>query len=311
VRTLILFALCGSTAAFAGDPVIGVGDEAARASEEKKTEEAKPVEAPAAEPVKPTPETKVIEKKVWGDAERVGKYDQPRWTTKRHFTDTRVYVAPPGSVTAEAWLEFKAGSDGGDLRIRSLYEVSVGITARLQADFYLRLESNGTQPVFLESERIELRYALADWGVLPGNPTLYLEWIRQTVGPQKLEGKLLFGGDFSDRLYWGLNLFYERELWGDESAEYGFTAGISYSMVERRFSLGAEARLEIVDVKNERFRARELEVLVGPSISFAPLEGGHLLLVAYLGPGFEREDINSRFKAQFVFQPTLVGGWRF
>lgn len=292
--------------AAAAQPVIGVGDEAKRSAEEKKAEDAAPA------PVPPVQETKVTDKRVWADAERVGKYQQPRWTTRRHFTGTRVYVAPPGAVTFEAWFEPKIPSDGGDVRIRSLYELSVGLGARFQVDLYLRLQSEGTNPVFLESERVEVRWALANWGVIPGNPTLYLEWIRATFGPQKLEAKLLFGGEFSDRVYWGLNLFFERELWGtDQTHEYGGTAGISFGLVEKTLSLGAELRIEAVDVRNERFQARELEFLIGPSVSFQPIEGAHLLLVLFGGPAFERGGPTETYAAKFVFQPALVGGWRF
>jgi hypothetical protein len=302
VRALILFGLLFSTRTLAGNPVIGAGDEARQ--EEEKT---------PADEVKPVPETKVTDKKLtWGDNEKVGKYGQPRWTTRRHFVGTRVYVAPPGAVSIEAWFEMKVPSGGGDVRVRSLYEFSIGLGARFQADLYIRLQHKGTEPVSLESERVELRWALADWGVIPGNPTLYLEWIRQTEGPQKLEAKLLFGGSLTDRLYWGLNLFFERELWGFEQAhEYGATAGISYSIIERKFALGAELRIEAVDIRDERFQARELEFLVGPSISFQPIDGAHILLVLYGGPGFERGAPTDPFTAQFVFQPTLVGGWRF
>ena len=309
MRALIPLGLLFCTAASAGNPVVGAGDEA-RQEEEKKASEETPS---AAEPAKPVPETKVTDKKpTWGDNEKVGKYGQPRWTTRRHFVGTRVYVAPPGAASVEAWFEMKAGSGGGDVRVRSLYEFSIGLGARFQADLYIRLQHDGDQPVFLESERVELRWALADWGKIPGNPTLYLEWIRQTYGPQKLEAKLLFGGSLTDRLYWGLNLFFERELWGSElSNEYGGTAGISYSLVERKFALGAELRIEAVDVRDERFQARELEFLLGPSISFQPIDGAHILLVLFAGPGLERAVATDPFTAQFVFQPTLVGGWRF
>jgi hypothetical protein len=298
MRGLAVFALLISTAAHAGDPVVGVGDEAARAAQP--------------ETAKPAPETRVVDKRVWADAERVGKYHQPRWTTRRHFVGTRVYVAPPGAVTVEAWFEVKVPSDGSEARIRSLYELSVGLGARFQADLYLRLENVGTQPVKLESERVELRWALANWGVIPGNPTLYLEWICNTEGPQRLEAKLLLGGSFTDRLYWGVNLFFELELWGTNlTHEYGGTAGISYALVEKTFALGAELRIEAVDERDERFQARELEFLLGPSISFEPLEGAHLLLVLYGGPGLERAAAGTPFAAKFLFQPTLVGGWRF
>ena len=42
----------------------------------------------------------------------------------------------------------------------------------------------------------------------------------------------------ASRLYWGFNVFFERELWGTKQLnEYGFTAGVSYSLVESKFSI--------------------------------------------------------------------------
>ncbi len=299
MRALLLALWLFATASLA-QPVVGVGD----AAEQHAT--------PAADAGAPAPNQTTVVGERWGEAERVGPYGQPRWTDRRRFPETRVYVAPPGSATFEFWLEPKVPFDGGDLRLRSLYEMSFGLGYRLQLDLYLRFEHNGTDPVQLESERVELRWALADWGVLPGNPTLYLEWIRPTAAPQRLEFKLLFGGAFTDRLYWGANLFWERELWGGpQEAEYGATVGLSYSLLDSKFSLGGEARLELVDHRNTRFNPDSVEVFLGPSISWRPIPNAHVLLVAFLGPELARNEVNAPLTGGLIFQPTLVMGWRF
>ncbi len=257
-------------------------------------------------------ETLVVESRAWKESERIGPYGQPRWTDRRRFPGTRVYVAPPGSATFEAWVEPKVAADGSPARVRTLYEVAFGLGYRLQLDLYVRLEHDGEQPMQLESERIELRWALADWGVIPGNPTLYAEWIRPTSGPQRLEFKLLFGGAVSDRLYWGANLFWERELWGGpQESEYGLTFGLSYSLLDSKLALGAEGRLELVDHRTTRFDPDGVEVLLGPSLSWRPIPNAHVLLVAFLGPELSRGDSTSPLQGVFVFQPNLVLGWRF
>lgn len=302
VRVLLAVFVVGGGAAF-GQPVVSP----ATAAHDEATE-AKPPIAPAAAP----DETIIVGPRSWGEAERSGDYNQPKWSERRRFPETRVYVAPAGSATFEFWAEPKVPLTGEDVRLRTMYEVSFGLGYRLQLDLYLRLEHTGTEPMQVESERVELRWALANWGVLWGNPTLYAEWIRPTAAPQRLEFKLLLGGELSDRLYWGANLFWERELWGGpQESEYGVTGGLSYSLLDSKFSLGAEARVELVDRRNNRFVPNSVEVLVGPSISFRPLKNAHLLLVCFIGPEVSREDPAATLVGGVVFQPNLVLGWRF
>ena len=179
-----------STVAIAGEPVVGTGDAAAQ----------------QARPDPGAPET-TVHAPGWEESLREGPYQQPQWTERRRFPGTRVYVAPPGSATFEFWLENKTPF-GGENRLRTLYEMAFGLGHRLQLDLYVRTQVDGQGPMVIESERLELRWALADWGVLPGNPTLYLEWIRPTDGPMRAELKLLLGGELSPRLYWGFNLFF-------------------------------------------------------------------------------------------------------
>jgi len=266
---------------------------------------------PPAPPERPVPATTVSEPRVWPDAQPVGPYGQSAWSDRRLFPGTRVYVAPPGA-TFEWWLENKTPFNGDPLRWRSLWELSFGLGHRLQLDLYLRTEQLGEGPMRLESERVELRYALADWGRLPGNPTLYLEWIRQEAGPMRGEVKLLLGGNVTERLYWGLNFFFERDLYGaQQGQEYGLNAGLSYSLLASKLSLGAEVQLELEDAKGHHGDPDSIEVLAGPSLAWHPVKGAHLLLVWFLGPAFERASPSDARGAHGLMQPTLVAGWRF
>jgi len=38
------------------------------------------------------------------EEQRIGSYQQPRWTATRRFPTTRVYVVPEGKVEFEYWL---------------------------------------------------------------------------------------------------------------------------------------------------------------------------------------------------------------
>ena len=65
----------------------------------------------------------------------------------------------------------------------------------------------------LLAEKVELRWALADWGVIPLNPTLYVEYVRNDDGPPALELKALAGDELARALHLGLNL-----VWSTSSA---------------------------------------------------------------------------------------------
>jgi hypothetical protein len=305
--------------ALGGEPVLGTGD-AARATAETPNPDARPVNPPSmqaqsAETQSTDAEsqggTVVIGEREWAEDRRSGAYRQPAWTDRRRFPGTRVYVAPPGSFTFEFWLENRTPFDGDPVRWRTLYEVAVGLGHRLQLDFYMRTEQLGLDVMRVESERIELRWALADWGSIWGNPTIYLEWIRKTKGPMKGEVKVLLGDSITSRLYWGANVLYERELWGDDQTqEYGATGGLSYSLIENKLSLGGEFRLKFLDVRRSRPAPTEIELLAGPTMMWRPVPQAHLLLVWFLGSGFKRDDGLSAFTSRLMMQPTLVLGWR-
>lgn len=284
---------------FAGEPVLAPAQAASEQQQPTATE--------------PAPnQTTVTDSRGPDEQTVVGSYGQPKWTDRRRFPGVRLYVAPAGAATFEFWTEGKITSDGGASRLRTMYEMSFGLGYRLQVDIYLRTQSDGADVLRIESERLELRWALADWGVIPGNPTLYLEYIRQTEGAHKMEGKLLLGGGIGQGLFWGFNLFFESELWGAEQAhEYGVVGGLAWSLLDSKLSLGAETRLEIVDTRATRFRPLEVEWLIGPSVSFRPVPAAHVLFTAYVGPGFSRSGPTDAFAATLVFQPTLVAGWRF
>src|SRR5262249_49792781 len=111
---------------------------------------------------------------------RVGSYNQPEWTTQRPFASTRSYVLPSGTYEFEQWARPTWENDGSH-EWRMLEEVSLGLGCRVQLDLYERwnIEPNddGHEEANHEGVQIEMRYALADWGVIPLNPTLYAEWI--------------------------------------------------------------------------------------------------------------------------------------
>jgi hypothetical protein len=205
------------------------------------------------------------------EEDRVGSYGQPRWTATRRFPGTRVYVIPEGKVEFEYWLR-PTIEQHGPAEIRHLWELEFGLPYRFQLDLYYRIDQEGDTSEWLQGEQVELRYALADWGVIPGNPTLYFEWVALEQRPDKIEPKILFGGEIAPRWHWGLNLVAELELGGEKEYEYQVTTGVSYSIIDSKFSAGVEAIGMISDVDGDRGDFSHSEaIFIGPSLQYRPM----------------------------------------
>ena len=145
-----------------------------------------------------------------------------------------------------------------------------GLPHRFQLDVYYRTDQSGTNGVFI-SEQLELRYALADWGVIPGNPTLYLEWIRhdRAEEPDQIEPKLLLGGELCPRWHWGVNFVGEFQTGGELEREYSIRSGLSYSALDYKLAVGAECQASFTDIKTDRGNF-EKSVVLGPSFQYRP-----------------------------------------
>lgn len=204
------------------------------------------------------------------EEDRVGSYNQPRWTATRRFPGTRVYVVPEGKVEFEYWL--RPTIDRHEpTEIRHLWELEFGLPYRFQLDLYYRMDQTGDESEWEHGEQVELRYALADWGTIPGNPTLYFEWVSLEKRPDKIEPKLLLGGELTSRWHWGLNFVAELEMGGEKEYEYQVTAGVSYTIVDSKLSAGLEVIGMVADVKGHRGDFSESEaVFVGPSVQVKP-----------------------------------------
>jgi len=213
---------------------------------------------------------------------RVGSYGQPVWTAHRRFTTTRIYVVPEGYVEFEHWVtpEFdRHGLAGTTFQ----YELSFGLPHRTQLDLYSVSEKKGLQGALEHAEeKLELRWAMTDWGALPANPTLYLEWIAVGSGPDHVEGKLLLGGEAGIGWHWGTNLVLEHETGGSMENSYELTAGASRVLRDGVASLGAEVKVALLDVAGSRGDFVR-ETTLGPSLQWNPAHRWHLDLVPLFG----------------------------
>src|SRR5439155_2409400 len=105
---------------------------------------------------------------------RVGDNQQPDWTTRRRFTSTRVYVQPPWQFETE--LSWDTAYGRGDAPVHKLtQEIELGLPYRLQLE-YEAAEVPEPHNDRYDSSSVELRWAIAEWGRIPLNPTVKVEW---------------------------------------------------------------------------------------------------------------------------------------
>jgi hypothetical protein len=178
-------------------------------------------------------------------------YGAPTSFSQSRFSPlTNAYVLPPGAVYASLIYE----DDVVHFRPPDHHftqEIEIGLPYR----FNVAIENNvqhfdgDTQDA---SFSVEGRYAFADWGKIPLNPTIFAEYkfglgnILHDEGaptpshkfgpggfdkdedtPDAYEFRLLLSEDFFDRVEWALNAFFEQELApGDRGREWGIAQSL-------------------------------------------------------------------------------------
>ncbi len=249
------------------------------------------------------PPITVIGKAPLKEEDLVGEYTQPRWTAARRFSETRVYVVPKGTMEFEYWLVPERGRDGVT-ETETQYEFEFGLPHRVQLDLYAVGHQTGGSGVFgIDGQKVELRYAFANWGKIWGNPTAYVEWKSISGAPAHFEGKLLLGGQMASRWHWGSNLVWERELGGEKETSNEWTAGVSYAVTDTKVSVGIETKLALVDHESAPGVRTPFstEFSIGPSLQIRPLPQAHLDVAPLIGV----TDAAPRVKLFIVF------GWEF
>lgn len=231
---------------------------------------------------------------------KVGPYGQPLWTTIRMFPSTRVYVMnPPGTAMYEKWFDVRQRRDG-PAQIRMRDEFTFGLGKRLQLDLYSHTVYdgyNGDKQFKWRGFSWEFRYALADWGKLWGNPTVYFE-TKMLDGRWGIEPKLLLGDRVGENGVWGINLIYEgnlsriKELREDE---YAYTASYA-SIINNELTLGLSHMFRYND-----YGGGSKEIYLGPLIQYR-FSNKAYLSVEHM-PGINKNAYQSR--------SLIIFGWRF
>ncbi|MFO0912627.1 MAG: hypothetical protein U0795_06705 [Pirellulales bacterium] len=248
---------------------------------------------------------------IYSDSQLVGPYQQPVWTTQRPWATTRVYVLPPGQAQVEQWVR-PTYPRGEKPEFRFLEEFAIGLPGRFQLDLYERwnIEPNdqNMQEANHEGTQIELRWAVADWGQIPLNPTLYAEWVERG-GPQEkpnvYELKLLLGDQLAENLYYATNLVLEQETSGELEQEFQWSHAISRTVIDRVLMAGIEMNLTSTTVHGGRGE-HENGFIIGPSLQLRPTNRTFLDVVGLFGTNSESPD--ARMFIIFGYQFGLRAG---
>lgn len=207
----------------------------------------------------------------------LGANQQPEWTFDRRFPSTRVYIqTKPGEAEFEQWIEVRVPpkKEGGETETRLDQELEFGISDRVQLDIYVNtshMRDEVNSSLDFRSWSTEVRWAPAAWNAIFGNPTLYLEYSFCNGGADKVEPKLLLGGELASRWHWATNLAYEHALTSklDRDDEYTLSAALSYTISDQGLSVGPALKLctetvysagKIIDSETAN------DVLLGPSV---------------------------------------------
>jgi hypothetical protein len=218
----------------------------------------------------------------------VGPNQQPEWTTTRAFGASRVYVRPPGSIAINSfWTpEFKDGEDAHAFR----HEIEIGLPYRFQLDLYQNWNIEDGKS-FYKGSSVELRYALAKWGKIPLNPTLYGEWNFNDNAPDVWELKLLLGESFADRWNWALS------------------SALTYAVIDPTLNIGIEMLWERKTEKESRSDP-EHEFLIGPSINVHPTRWSFVTVAPLIGATQDSPDVEvfalAGIKIDFGGRPGAV-----
>jgi len=228
--------------------------------------------------------------------EPVGPYDQPRWSARGRFSsDTDVYVLPPWEVFVDVDYQATIPRHGSAVHLFT-QELELGLPHRFQIAYENNVEIRRNHSQVTE-QVIEGRYALADWGKIPLNPTLFAEY-KFGIGkdyerqddpddplhrlPDAFEVRLLLGEQFAPHWQWALNLFHEQQLGGEFEWETGFSQAVTYAIRDEYLKVGVEMQY-IAHTDDDNRTAPESEFDLGPSLTWKPSKHSRLDLASLFG----------------------------
>jgi hypothetical protein len=254
----------------------------------------------------------------------------PGFSRSRFSNLTQAYVLPPGAVFAGLIYQGDALKFNRPDHMLT-QEIEIGLPGRFGLAFENSIENHRgrTQE---RTASIELRYALADWNVIPLNPTIFVEYkygaghILHDEGPpaplgkgeaeaflmehkplpDSFEVRFLFAQDFSNQVEWAANIFVEQEVGGDRGREVGFAQSLMFPILlpNERLKVGAEMQYtSFTDSGLREEGASSPRVVIGPTVAWKPSKNTRL----DVSPLFGVTDDAPRASVFVVFS-MLFGG---
>jgi len=169
-------------------------------------------------------------------------------------------------------------------------EYELGLPCRFQVawEFYQEAINGHRQIPFT---LVEGRYAFADWGKIPLNPTLLAEFkwgtgkdyfgketdrggdsgegnVTKSIS-NSYEVRLLLGQEIRKSLEFASNIFFEQKLSGDREREAGFSTAWSYALRGEALKVGLETKYSNESQPGKRHLARNIFQL-GPAFTYKP-----------------------------------------
>ena len=241
-----------------------------------------------------------VEERPYGE-ELVGPYNQPRWSARGRFSaNTDVYVLPPYSLYLDVDYHGTFPRRGVPDHL-FIQEFEIGLPYRFQLAFELYEEAqDGRRQV--PFTLIEGRYAFADWGKIPLNPTILGEYsfgigTQYPVQPganQEVEAggnqqdvagrvrrvtkkhisdtyevRLLLGQEIGKYIEFACNVFFDQTIGGDREREIGFSTATSFAIHGEALEIGLETSYRNVSQQGERRNAKNIFEL-GPALTVKP-----------------------------------------
>jgi hypothetical protein len=234
----------------------------------------------------------------------------PGFSRSRFSNLTQAYVLPPGAVFAGLIYQGDALKFNRPDHMLT-QEIEIGLPHRFGIAFENSIENfrGRTQDRTFSAE---LRYALADWNVIPLNPTIFVEYkvglgdILHDEGPpaplekgealaflmehkplpDAVEVRFLFAQDFSNNVEWAANIFVEQEIGGDRGREVGFAQSLMFPILlpNERLKVGAEMQyISFTDSGLREEGASSPRVVIGPTIAWKPSKNTRVDVSPLLG----------------------------
>jgi hypothetical protein len=221
-----------------------------------------------------------------------GAYGAPGAFSRSRFSPTTTaYVLPP-------WHFYFGEIYEGDIARHGFpdhlfnQEIEMGLPYRFgiaTEGQFERFDGGGG----MQTISIEGRYAFADWGKIPLNPTIFAEYkfgvgtirheevmppasaamAEEEAGaphvPSAYELRLMLADEFFGRVEWAFNAFFEKENTGDRGREFGFaqSALTPILLPREQLKVGAEMQYQNITIKDTRGDPTH-SFIIGPTVAY-------------------------------------------